>query len=241
MVDVTIYTRMMCGYCTAAKRLLERKGVAYTEHDASFSPELRQEMISRAHGALDLSADFHRRTHVGGCDDLTSWRPRAGWTGCSPMARQFEEYDDGCFQGRCDPDAFRREPRAQRDRSRTAGARSGGSRCDLHPDAGNDRGADPRQGSARRFLHLRGQGHHCLDRARDWLANSASSCISARPPSCAPTASSPTARCCSARRARRSPPTTRSICSMSISTMASVARIRCLSSRATRAVVTEIA
>ncbi|WP_368886572.1 glutaredoxin domain-containing protein, partial [Klebsiella pneumoniae] len=27
MVDVTIYTRMMCGYCTAAKRLLERKGV----------------------------------------------------------------------------------------------------------------------------------------------------------------------------------------------------------------------
>ncbi len=26
MVDVTIYTRMMCGYCTAAKRLLDRKG-----------------------------------------------------------------------------------------------------------------------------------------------------------------------------------------------------------------------
>ncbi|TIU33358.1 MAG: glutaredoxin 3, partial [Mesorhizobium sp.] len=41
MVDVTIYTRMMCGYCSAAKRLLDRKGVAYTEHDASFSPELR--------------------------------------------------------------------------------------------------------------------------------------------------------------------------------------------------------
>ncbi|TIT98238.1 MAG: glutaredoxin 3, partial [Mesorhizobium sp.] len=30
MVDVTIYTRMMCGYCVAAKRLLERKGIAYT-------------------------------------------------------------------------------------------------------------------------------------------------------------------------------------------------------------------
>ncbi|HEU4986408.1 MAG TPA: glutaredoxin domain-containing protein, partial [Rhizobiaceae bacterium] len=27
MVDVTIYTRMMCGYCSAAKRLLDRKGV----------------------------------------------------------------------------------------------------------------------------------------------------------------------------------------------------------------------
>lgn len=37
MVDVTIYTRMMCGYCAAAKRLLDRKGVAYDERDASFS------------------------------------------------------------------------------------------------------------------------------------------------------------------------------------------------------------
>jgi hypothetical protein len=37
---------MMCGYCSAAKRLLDSKGVAYTEHDASFSPELRQEMIA---------------------------------------------------------------------------------------------------------------------------------------------------------------------------------------------------
>ena len=27
MADVTIYTRMMCGYCMAAKRLLDDKGV----------------------------------------------------------------------------------------------------------------------------------------------------------------------------------------------------------------------
>ncbi|TPK94166.1 glutaredoxin 3 [Mesorhizobium sp. B2-4-12] len=70
MVDVTIYTRMMCGYCTAAKRLLERKGVAYTEHDASFSPELRQEMISRAHGRTTFPQIFIGDRHVGGCDDL---------------------------------------------------------------------------------------------------------------------------------------------------------------------------
>ena len=61
MVDVTIYTRMMCGYCMAAKRLLERKGVAYTEHDASFSPELRQEMIVAGERPHDLSADIRRR------------------------------------------------------------------------------------------------------------------------------------------------------------------------------------
>lgn len=69
MVDVTIYTRMMCGYCTAAKRLLEKKGVAYTEHDASFSPQLRQEMIARS-GRSTFPQIFIGDTHVGGCDDL---------------------------------------------------------------------------------------------------------------------------------------------------------------------------
>lgn len=70
MVDVTIYTRMMCGYCNAAKRLLEKKGVAFKEHDASFSPELRQEMISRANGRSTFPQIFIGNVHVGGCDDL---------------------------------------------------------------------------------------------------------------------------------------------------------------------------
>jgi len=70
MVDVTIYTRMMCGYCAAAKRLLDKKGVAYTEHDASFSPELRQEMIGRANGRYTFPQIFVGDVHVGGSDDL---------------------------------------------------------------------------------------------------------------------------------------------------------------------------
>lgn len=70
MVDVTIYTRMMCGYCAAAKRLLDKKGIAYTEHDASFSPELRREMISRANGRSTFPQIFIGDTHVGGSDDL---------------------------------------------------------------------------------------------------------------------------------------------------------------------------
>jgi glutaredoxin 3 len=70
MVDVTIYTRMMCGYCTAAKRLLDKKGVTYTEHDASFSPELRREMIERADGGSTFPQIFVGEVHVGGCDDL---------------------------------------------------------------------------------------------------------------------------------------------------------------------------
>lgn len=70
MVDVTIYTRMMCGYCAAAKRLLDSKGVAYAEHDASFSPDLRQEMILRAHGRSTFPQIFVGDIHVGGSDDL---------------------------------------------------------------------------------------------------------------------------------------------------------------------------
>lgn len=70
MADVTIYTRMMCGYCAAAKRLLDNKGVAYTEHDASFSPELRQEMIQRAKGRSTFPQIFIGDYHVGGSDDL---------------------------------------------------------------------------------------------------------------------------------------------------------------------------
>ncbi len=70
MAEVTIYTRMMCGYCAAAKRLLDSKGVAYTEHDASFSPDLRQEMIGRANGRSTFPQIFIGETHVGGSDEL---------------------------------------------------------------------------------------------------------------------------------------------------------------------------
>mgnify|MGYP003777489859 CR=1 FL=1 len=70
MAEVTIYTRMMCGYCAAAKRLLDSKGVAYTEHDASFSPDLRQEMIGRAKGRSTFPQIFIGETHVGGSDEL---------------------------------------------------------------------------------------------------------------------------------------------------------------------------
>lgn len=70
MTDVTIYTRALCGYCAAARRLLDSKGVAYTEHDATFSPDLRQEMIARANGRSTFPQIFIGDTHVGGCDDL---------------------------------------------------------------------------------------------------------------------------------------------------------------------------
>lgn len=70
MFDVVIYTRQLCGFCTAAKRLLDKKGVAYTEHDATFNPALRREMIRKANGRATFPQIFVGKTHVGGCDDL---------------------------------------------------------------------------------------------------------------------------------------------------------------------------
>lgn len=70
MADVTIYTRDWCSYCSAAKRLLDDKGVAYTEHNATATPTARQEMIARANGRSTFPQIFIGQVHVGGCDDL---------------------------------------------------------------------------------------------------------------------------------------------------------------------------
>lgn len=70
MADVTIYTRQLCGYCTAAKRLLASKDVDFTEHDATYEPDLRKQMIQQSNGASTFPQIFIGDIHVGGCDDL---------------------------------------------------------------------------------------------------------------------------------------------------------------------------
>lgn len=69
MPEVIIYTRQLCGFCTAAKSLLSRKGVAFREFDATFDPKLRQEMIHKS-GRTTFPQIFIGGKHVGGCDDL---------------------------------------------------------------------------------------------------------------------------------------------------------------------------
>lgn len=70
MASVVIYTRQFCGFCSAAKKLLESKGVAYVEHDATFAPDIRQEMIGRSNGRSTFPQIFINDIHVGGCDDV---------------------------------------------------------------------------------------------------------------------------------------------------------------------------
>ena len=57
MARIVLYTTPYCGYCRAAKHLLNKKSVvAFTEIDVSEDMGLRQEMISRA---------FGQRTEIG--------------------------------------------------------------------------------------------------------------------------------------------------------------------------------
>lgn len=70
MVNVEIYTRRFCGYCDAARALLQRKGVAFTEHDTTGHPEVRSEMTARSNGGYTVPQIFIGATHVGGCDEL---------------------------------------------------------------------------------------------------------------------------------------------------------------------------
>ena len=75
MAEVTIYTRQFCGYCSAAKRLLQQKGIAFRELDATGAPDRRREMIERS-GRFTFPQIFIDERHVGGCDDLFALEAR---------------------------------------------------------------------------------------------------------------------------------------------------------------------
>jgi glutaredoxin 3 len=75
MPPVTIYTKAWCPYCAAAKDLLTRKNVAFTEIEISGNAQLRQEMQQRS-GRSTVPQIFIGAAHVGGCDDLHALESR---------------------------------------------------------------------------------------------------------------------------------------------------------------------
>lgn len=70
MRPVEIYTTPYCPYCHAAKRLLQKKGVNFSEIDVSQDLGLRAKMTQRAGGRRTVPQIFIGGTHVGGSDDL---------------------------------------------------------------------------------------------------------------------------------------------------------------------------
>ena len=78
MKTVEIYTTPTCPYCLAAKRLLTKKGVAFTEIDVSRDPDLRLAMTDRAGGRRSVPQIFIGGQHVGGSDDLAALDAEGG-------------------------------------------------------------------------------------------------------------------------------------------------------------------
>lgn len=70
MKTVEIYTSPLCGFCHAAKRLLNDKGVTFEEVDVWAQPDRKPEMIERAKGGRTVPQIFVGDVHVGGCDEL---------------------------------------------------------------------------------------------------------------------------------------------------------------------------
>ncbi|MBX2855666.1 MAG: glutaredoxin 3 [Rhodobacteraceae bacterium] len=70
MKTIEIYTSPLCGFCHMAKRLLDKKGLGYTEIDVLRAPEKREEMTARAEGRRTVPQIFIDGVGVGGCDEL---------------------------------------------------------------------------------------------------------------------------------------------------------------------------
>lgn len=69
MPEILVYSTNRCPYCTMAKRLLERKGAAYTEIDVESVPGLREELIAKTQRRT-VPQIFIGDRHIGGFDDL---------------------------------------------------------------------------------------------------------------------------------------------------------------------------
>jgi glutaredoxin 3 len=68
-VKVTVYTTTYCPYCVRAKRLLERKGVAYEEIDAEHDEALRDWLVEKT-GQRTVPQIFVGERSLGGFSDI---------------------------------------------------------------------------------------------------------------------------------------------------------------------------
>ena len=69
MSQVLMYTKTPCSYCTRARSLLHRKGVAFTEIPVDHDPEQEQRMIARSRRRT-VPQIFIGEQHIGGYSDL---------------------------------------------------------------------------------------------------------------------------------------------------------------------------
>src|SRR3546814_15126752 len=72
MAKVEIYTKMLCPFCTRAKKLLASKGASFEEYDITMGGPKRAEMLQRAPGSATVPQVFINDRHIGGSDELAA-------------------------------------------------------------------------------------------------------------------------------------------------------------------------
>ena len=65
-----MYSGPLCNFCDAAKRLLLRNNLEFTEIDISTKDGLRDEMIKKANGRRTIPQIFFDQNHIGGYQEL---------------------------------------------------------------------------------------------------------------------------------------------------------------------------
>lgn len=68
---IVMYESRICGFCMAAKRLLDQKGWEYEARVVDGNAELRSQMQELT-GRTSVPQIFFGDTHVGGYDDLAA-------------------------------------------------------------------------------------------------------------------------------------------------------------------------
>ena len=70
MKNVTIYTGPLCNFCDAAKRLLKRNNIKFTEIDIAKTKGAKDEMLKKANGQKTIPQIFFNNDHIGGYDEI---------------------------------------------------------------------------------------------------------------------------------------------------------------------------
>lgn len=68
-MSITVYTKSLCAYCTAAKQLLETQGYQYEEISLDADPALAREVMARS-GQRTVPQVFVGEHSVGGFQEL---------------------------------------------------------------------------------------------------------------------------------------------------------------------------
>lgn len=69
LVNVEVFSGPQCAHCERAKMMLDRNGIAYTEHDISVA-ESQAELARRLPRAKSVPQVFVAGEHIGNDEDL---------------------------------------------------------------------------------------------------------------------------------------------------------------------------